>query len=814
MSGTAQGATDAQSPPPEHHPSEDEGNQRIPPHQNPDSTPQPSLVAEEVPSRKGVTTHQSQPKWLPTALKWQYLCTVLATTVLILAVVVALHVRSQMHSGLADDDGSSGTYFLSRFMPTLVTVAYVFSTSVILDDVKRSEPYARLSSPAGAPVTATLFWVPGAWWTTLYESLPSTKRRQGFSCAMFCMSIVLTLGFLILSPFSSTLLVTQDVIFSQSTTFGQLSLSSSLPIQATASSTTYFRTIGNVLQNVTTSAWITDNYAILPFWPVDLKKESMSAIVAVGNEVWSAESLVISTDLECEALELAEVSLAQNPEITNITAPFISFETASGCTLSMSIENSSSYVPFASWTAPSDFASEYAWASNISGCVGNDVMMYATALFIDNDGVPAPNSNAQAKGSLCSARYYIANTTVTVSVSSGESVVSVDEIAFKNSRQPIPGSFLDLPGVQRLFLNKDSWPQRLFSGYYIELRGPGALTAASYEYSIGDLVQDQLSLSKATRLKQRFLGEMLRDTFDSALLSDEPRVQVPGNILSNRRRVVVVPVVAITLEVVLSINLILLLLTFLSSRPSRRPLELHADPATSIAVVNLVSQDPNTLQHFNDPSILTPVGLLTEVKDLWCKNVGNALYIFDSGYRNPQNTIKLTVKLESKSSLPWVLHLIPAACLFSTLLAVSVAISVLLGYSETDGLYQTAFVYQIGFKLGGMQLEAINPASVLTTLLASSIALWWGSVDSSIRKLQPFLALAKGPVKGKNGAGLSYESSYMLWAAARALKRRQWILVLVTCGAFQAEICQCSRKPFCNYTNYLDSYNRNVRLVV
>lgn len=761
-------------------------------HNSSSSIPPPTYsVDENVPSKEGAQARQSKPQWLPTTLKWQYLCGVLATTIIILAVVVALHVRSQLHSGLCDDDGSSGTYFLSRFMPTLVAVAYVFSTSVILDDVKLSEPYARLASPAGAPVTSTLYWIPGAWWSTLYNSLPNKRRTQKFSCTMFCTSLALILGFLILSPFSSTLLVTQDVIFSQHNTFGQLSISSQLPILASASSTTYFRTIGNVLQNVTTSAWITEKYAVVPFWPADQKLESMGAFVGPGSQVWHAETLVMSTELECEPLRLGEVSLVKDLEVTKDSAPFISFESGSGCSLSMSIDNSSSYLPFSSWTAPTDFASDYVWASNMSGCTGDEVMLFATAPFTNNDDVPKPDPNVQAKGSLCSARYYLANTTVAVSVGSGESIVSVDEDDYKRNRYQLPESFLDVPRLQTLFLNKTSWPQRIFSGYNIELRGPGTLLAAGYEFSLENLVRDQMLPSKASRLKQRFFGEMMRDIFDSALATDEPRVQVSGKIVSNRRRVVIVPVAAITLEVVLLINLVLLLVAFISSRLSRRPLELNANPATSIAVANLMSRDPDTLRQLNDPNLTTPLGLYSEIKNLWCKNIGNALYVFDSGARTePQITAKHLGKLTDRSSLPWVLHLIPAASLFATLLVVAVAISVLLGFSETEGLYQTAFVWQIDFKFAGMQLEAINPASVLTTFLASCIALWWGSIDSSMRKLQPFLSLAKNPLRGSEGVGLSYEASYMLWAALRAFRRRQWILVLVSCGAFHAEICE------------------------
>jgi len=672
-----------------------------------------------------------------------------------------------------------------------VAVSYVFATSIILEDVKRSEPYARMSSPAGAPATNTLFWVARAWWTTLYDSLPNIKQGQKFSCAMFCASMVLILGFLILSPFSSTLLVTNDVVFSKDRIFEQLPLSPSLPIQAAASSTTYFRTIGNVLQNVTTSAWITEKYAVLPLWPADQLQESMGAFVGPESEVWQVESLVVSTQLECEPLGLTDVSWVQGVLQPNFTDPSITFATESGCTFSMIVSNSSALSAFASWTNTTDFASDDAHAFDSAGCSGTEVMMFTTPSLSGNLSTANLDPNIEAKGLLCSAQYFYANTTVTVSVGSGESVVTVDEQEYIANRRTVPNSFLDVTAVQDLFLNKTSWPQRLFAGNYaIENRGPGALLAASYEFSVDSLVQDQLLLPRALRLKQRFLGEMMRDTFGSVLLSNEPRAQVRGRVLSNRRRVVVVPIVAITLEVILSINVVLLLLTLMSSRLSRRPLELSTDPATSVAVAKFASQEPHTLRQLNDASITTPLVLLAQVKDLWCRNMDNGLYI-DSGHKsNAQQTAKLTKKLETSSRLPTVLHLVPILCLFISMLVIAVAISVLLGFSETNDLYQTAFVYQIDFQVAGMQLDAINPAAILTTFLAGCIALWWGAVDNSIRKLQPFLALAKTPVTTTEGAGLSYETSYLLWAAARAIKRRHWVLALVSCGAFYAEICK------------------------
>ncbi|RVX66331.1 hypothetical protein B0A52_09762 [Exophiala mesophila] len=694
---------------------------------------------------------RARAQWLPITLRLQYLTTIIVLTIVILALVIALHVRSSIHSGLGDDNGSSGTFFVSRFLPTLVAVCYVFSLSVILNDVKRTEPYARLSSPHGAPISNTLFYSP-------------------------------------LSPFSSTFLVAQDVTFSRDRPFEQLSLSSELPIQAVASSTTYFRTIGNILQNVTTSAWITEKYAILPFWPATQTSKSLGAFLSSQSEVWNAETLVVSTELECEPLKLEDASLVDIPPNTQPVSSF-RLTSDSGCMLSMAVDNRTGTSSLSYWTLPSNFAPDDAISSNSTGCIGDDAMLFSTAPFTGNYSIAEPDPDVQAIGFLCSAGYYFANASVSVTVGLDESVVSVDDQAYLRNKSPIPDSFLDIAGLQTLFLNKTSWPQRLFAGKAnMEILGPGALLSASYEYSTETILQDQDLRSRITQVKQRFLGEIFRDVFDSALVSAESQTSILGQVLSNTRRIVVVPVVAITLEVVLSLNLVLLLIALFASRLPRRPLELSADPTKSISVANLVCKEPSTMQQLGGSDPINPLGLLLHIQNLWCQIVDNTLYLFPSKDFNAESNKKLIKNLTKRNSLPSVLHLLPVILLFASLLVVAAAIGVLLGFSETEGLYQTAFVYQLDFNVGGMQLDTINPASILTTLLAVCIALWWGSVDSSMRKLQPFLALAKEPVTGEDGVSLTYEASYMLWAAFRAVKRRHWLLALVSCGAFYAEI--------------------------
>jgi len=137
------------------------------------------------------------------------------------------------------------------------------------------------------------------------------------------------------------------------------------------------------------------------------------------------------------------------------------------------------------------------------------------------------------------------------------------------------------------------------------------------------------------------------------------------------------------------------------------------------------------------------------------------------------------------------------------LLAALIVIAYLYWYSDAIGLHQTAFVYAFDVSVGGLDLGDVNPASLVTTLVAVSIGLWWGSLDTTLRRIQPYLALAKTPVtkSGSEAVSISYGSSYLLWATWRAVRRSHWVLALVCTGAFLSEI----RKSNCTFPVITDS---------
>ena len=72
--------------------------------------------------------------------------------------------------------------------------------------------------------------------------------------------------------------------------------------------------------------------------------------------------------------------------------------------------------------------------------------------------------------------------------------------------------------------------------------------------------------------------------------------------------------------------------------------------------------------------------------------------------------------------------------LLSLLGATLIALATLYWYDRTYGLYQTAFVYAVKASVQGLDLGIVNPAAIITTLVAVIIGLWWGSIDITLRK--------------------------------------------------------------------------------
>ncbi len=122
------------------------------------------------------------------------------------------------------------------------------------------------------------------------------------------------------------------------------------------------------------------------------------------------------------------------------------------------------------------------------------------------------------------------------------------------------------------------------------------------------------------------------------------------------------------------------------------------------------------------------------------------------------------------------------------LVGVLVAIAVLYWLSRQNRLHQTFFVYQASLTVGSKHFGDIGPVPIMTTLVGVLLSLWWGGIESSIKRVQPFIAMANAPVPLPKGAALSYQSSYSFWAASRASRKGHWLLASLSFGSFLAQI--------------------------
>ena len=250
---------------------------------------------------------------------------------LILAVAL-LYWKSDRNFGVIDDDGTSKRVFASRFVPTLLAVAYVLIATIVVDDVKRTEGFAQLASPSGALAKSTLLQNAGQWWACIWRSFPSRKNEHGMRWAMFYSVMVYVLGILVLSPFSSSFLVSKEVLVPQDISFRRVNLTaSSTPLSLEAKQSSYFRTIAHSLQNVSTSAWITDRYFVLPFWPSTMDSAPLGPILSTEAQSWQAQTTVMTSDLICEPMKLERKAWSVSTVDTSAINASVVLASESGC---------------------------------------------------------------------------------------------------------------------------------------------------------------------------------------------------------------------------------------------------------------------------------------------------------------------------------------------------------------------------------------------------------------------------------------------------------------------------------------------------
>jgi hypothetical protein len=238
---------------------------------------------------------------------------------------------------------------------------------------------------------------------------------------------------------------------------------------------------------------------------------------------------------------------------------------------------------------------------------------------------------------------------------------------------------------------------------------------------------------------------------------------------------------------------------------NRRPLSLKTDPGTATGTTSLLgSASSITLasqasQKADRSSLLDTLGNRIFALRAGClvEREREQSMVTSSGIGSAKPTKSGSWSLTSIESRkgqkydwrPSMLQKRWLTTLLIVLVIVATSLLVLRKLAIEQNLYRTAFVYQVDL---GIFNANFSPHSVIATLIAVGIGLCWSGIDKPMRTLQPYLSMSRKSVPVSRGAGLSYQSSYLVWAAVKAASRRHWILCLVAIGMTLSQVRKCT----------------------
>ncbi|EAW15029.1 DUF3433 domain-containing protein [Aspergillus clavatus NRRL 1] len=746
------------------------------------------------PARREEDEHPKS--WIPYTFQHRYLFSLSLITLILCLLCFLFFWWSETHYGLGKDDGSSALVFGWRFSPTLITVIYIQLIAMLFEDAKRTEPFARLARPAGSSAAASILQSPAPWWIALRDSFSRKKNGSRKPNWVFlCATIVNILGFLAISPLSSAFFVSEDVSVPRKVSFRRLSprVDSKMPLDIDR--TTYFRTIGNLLRNVSTSPWITDTYTALPFWPAYWQDEPLTSLSSEASQTWTADTMVFRSELDCTSMSVADIG-AKNTTYGNFTdVPSISANWTSndGCQFGLAVPMVHDMVRYGggSWSNTSGLLfmgkqsftdgqvnSELSYVSSslARGCEQKEVIILSE---------PLTTADGQPKALLCSTTYTMANVNATMTLSAEGSHLSFDEGEYNRKKTEVPAKLINSTHLQDLILSPD-WSRYMTSLIWTDspdMGGPSVLLGALYTFNMSNLLTDPDLLSRISRVKQRIFGEVLQ----SALAQPEvaSKQEILGETETVERRVVVVAGPAIAMGVLFFVSLCLLLAIWWLSRLRNRPLRLDSDPATAASVAHLIADNDRTRMFFRELDQSSRKVMEIALKDRRYRIDEEGISEVYSGLPNNPcfNQDGQNYQLASVTKwTPIILRRPTLLAMIVCLIVTIVGISVLYHFAETSELYQQAFIYQASITIFNKNLPTIAPFSMIPTLIAVIIGLWWTAIDDAFRRLQPFLAMSRGSPQLSKGVYLSYQSSYWIWAAAKAAFNQHWLLFLITSG--------------------------------
>jgi hypothetical protein len=782
----------------------------------------------------------SDTQWSPFAARWYFIIVPTSLSVVLALLVMLLHWFSGKHNGIASERSAIVGW---KFVPTLIAVVFTQLAATVLGALKRTEPFARLARPVGdVPVARyTLLEKSKPWWTMFAHGFSKKRNPGSWSWAIILSSFAFILAILGISPLSSALLSTRDVQVRTPTEMSRLVLNSTSAARARSERSTYLRTTGALLQNYSTSPWVTDDYFILPFWPKELPQTSWT-FETQTPQTWQAETTVFHNDYVCTALETTKKDVylrdtVEDFEVEMYNKTYLAsvlLESMNGCQLNLTYNATSNpstessqgqpeyrrEASFASWTD----IRQMVWQNEFdqdSRIILNDECQMDEIILISSPWMTRrikdallPNLTMTAYA--CRSEYTMAIMPVRVLSTTSGLTVDFNKERFSQVHAPVSAEIWNLTSLHELNASPEWYeyiPQPYLLDKYISggnppaLHGAAALLGVKYDWNIATMMSATDLPQEAAKLRRRFFAETLRTSMDYQGASNvEP---VSGERVASERRILVNKPIAISVCALLLVSFLSFATLLWCSHPTRRPLHLHRDPSSVLGLCDLACTTPTVMNLFKSLDLAPRSLLKAQLGTRTFASSTKGLYEVDGTKINvsdPSGTIR------SPASVMPSLRLRNLFGLLMYVLALLVATAILFKFAETSALRQKFFIYRANIEMFRHD-ASFSPFAVIPTFLAVGVTLWWDSIDQACRALQPYLAISHDAETPSRGIGLSYASSFWLWASAKAAKNRHWLLSLVTLTTFMMQARKYWSKLRSFHADHLHSYYLNVRSV-
>jgi hypothetical protein len=578
--------------------------------------------------------------WLPYTLRWWYFILLGCYILGMVVAIIILGLNSRKRFGIGTDDGAKLLLFGWRFTPTLFAVLYSQLVMMQFEDVRRTELFSTLSQTDGAEASSSLLQLSKAWWSVLYRGVWSQDGKR--SWVLVCSCLVHVLAFLAVAPLSSSILTSMEIAVDQETEFTQMKPNPESVLSLQPQGDTYFRTIGNLLQNVTTSAWISGSFVVFPSWPTDRGPTPLGSILTQDTQTWHTESIVYQLQYDCQNTTLKSYKNSttfkswtedkgekREKENCIFTYPTtVELETSEGCTYVTDLpypgdrysdqSENILLVGGTSWTSLSKSA-YFPQAPENAAEQRKHCRSEADYIFMstpwektkDNQpncslgvGAPKIGANTIVRGLICTLEFYHAEIPINIMASSTQSKIEFNNTLFMEKRTTIPEALVNTSQLHDYGINSN-WSNYLSqtvrdAGKYTfndssqlptRFDGTAAILGAFYGWNMTSMIQQSDIPERATRIQERIFGELVH----ISLIQSGATVLVskPGVVVEIQQRIVVLPEVAITVATLLIFSTVLLGLVAWLSRLRIRPLHLRQDPAVTLVTASFVHARPH-----------------------------------------------------------------------------------------------------------------------------------------------------------------------------------------------------------------------------